>query len=58
MTQPKEIPMTELHKGGGLSANQIAWCRKNINAFDFAWRNVKAADEHAAKVRRELEKAA
>ncbi len=50
--------MTELHKGGGLSANQIAWCRKNINAFDFAWRNVKAADEHAAKVRRELEKAA
>ncbi len=48
----------QMERGGGLTEKQIAWCRKNIGAFDFAWRNVKAADEHAAKVRRELEKAA
>ena len=54
-----EANMTDLRtKGGGLSEKQIAWCRKNIGAFDFAWRNVRAADEHAAKVREKLEKAA
>ncbi len=33
-----------------LSPNQVAWCRKNIPAFDLAWRSVKAADDHKAKV--------
>lgn len=43
--------MDRLQKsGGGLKANQIAWCRKNIPAFDLAWRSVKAADEHKQRV--------
>lgn len=37
-----------------LTPNQIAWCRKNISAFDGAWKSAKAADEHAAKVRERL----
>lgn len=40
-----------------LTPNQIAWCRKHIASFDFAWRQIKAADEHTAKVREKLERA-
>jgi hypothetical protein len=47
-----------MQRGGGLTEKQIRWCRTNLPSFDFAWRQVKQADEHAAKVREKLEKAA
>lgn len=43
-------------QAGGLSPKQIAWCRKNINAFDEAWTAATAADLHAIRVRAQLEK--
>lgn len=33
-----------------LTDRQLAWCRRNIKAFDIAWRAAKAADDHKAKV--------
>ncbi len=33
-----------------LGPNQIAWLKRNIPAFDIAWRSVQAAEAHRAKV--------
>lgn len=43
MSETAKTPVT-------LTANQIAWCRKNIRAFSEAWRDVQNADAHKAKV--------
>ncbi len=42
--------MSEVKAPATLGPNQIAWCRKNIRAFDPAWRDVQKAEAHAAKV--------
>ena len=45
-------------RGGGLTERQIKWCRDWIPSFSDAWKRLKAADEHAAKVREKMERAA
>lgn len=35
---------------GMLGPNQLAWLKKNIPAFDIAWRAVQASQAHTAKV--------
>lgn len=45
-----------MQRGGGLTERQIKWCRDHLPAFDFAWRQVRASDQHAEKVREKLER--
>lgn len=39
---------------GQLGPNQIAWLKKNIPAFDIAWRAVQASQQHTAKVYKDM----
>lgn len=38
-----------------LTERQLLWLEKNIPPFKRAWRQVKASDEHAARVRAKVE---
>lgn len=35
---------------GSLGPNQLVWLKRNIPAFDIAWRAVQASQAHTAKV--------
>lgn len=41
--------MSEVKAPPTLGPNQLAWLKKNIPAFDIAWRAVQASQAHAAK---------
>lgn len=41
--------MSEVKAPATLTDRQIAWCRKNIRAFDIAWRDAQKAEAHKVK---------
>lgn len=43
------MSQTELTRGM-LGPNQLSWLKRNIPAFDIAWRAVQASQAHTAKV--------
>lgn len=45
-----------MQRGGGLTATQIAWLRREVPKFDEAWQAVKRSDENARRVREKLER--